>query len=89
MSGMSRGHVETLLSYLLAGLLLGYAGFQLFGWVGAILLPVGLLVVMAVIVAPAVVAIVGGGLLSHSIKGLRSIKQRLFGAIGRSGGECE
>ena len=75
--------VTTILSGVLAWLLLGYVGFQYAGWTGAILLPIVTIFVMAVVFAPLPVIVLGFALIINSIKGCRAVKQRVLGDTER------
>jgi len=70
---------KTILAYVAAWVLLGYAGFQFFGWTGAILLPIGVTFGMALLFAPFAVVLVGSGLVIQAIKGVRAVKRRISG----------
>lgn len=85
-SDRSQYHIsqaKRFLTYVVAWLLLSYGGFQLAGWTGAILLPIGVTLGMALLFAPFVVLLVGSGLVIQTIKGIRAIKRRITGGAER------
>lgn len=65
------------LAPVVAWVLLGYIGFQLAGWTGAILLPIGITVGLVIIVAPLTVIIVGLGLILQVVKACQRARQYL------------
>ena len=64
-------------------LLMGYAGFQFAGWPGAILLPIGVFIGMAVLVSPLLVLFVVAGVFIRSIEAYRSANVYVRGAFDR------
>lgn len=74
--------VATILSYLVAWLFLGYAGFQVAGWVGAVVTPVVATAAISILSDPVLTLLLVVGVLIRSIQALGEIKRRVFASGG-------
>lgn len=69
------GKVATAVSCIGTWLILGFAGYQIAGWTGAILLPIGVTVVVAIVAGPLLVLLFVLVLIRDLQKAGRTVRQ--------------